>query len=87
VICDNALLSGFALGRQPVGRQIVLDVIRDFDLRRDDAVDRQIAEDADTADPASSAGSSDSIDEEASSGAPADPAGRPKRFAFFGARS
>jgi general secretion pathway protein A len=87
VICDNALLSGFALGRQPVGRQIVLDVIRDFDLRREDAVDRQTAEDAEMADPASSAGSPDSIDEEASSGASADPAGRPKRFAFFGARS
>ena len=35
VICDNALLTGLALGRQPVDREIVLDVCRDFDLRQD----------------------------------------------------
>jgi general secretion pathway protein A len=35
VICDNALLSGLALGRQPVDREIVLEVCRDFDLRQD----------------------------------------------------
>jgi general secretion pathway protein A len=34
VICDNALLSGFAAGRQPVGRDIIEEVARDFDLRR-----------------------------------------------------
>jgi general secretion pathway protein A len=33
VICDNALVSGLALGRQPVDRAIVLEVTRDFDLR------------------------------------------------------
>jgi len=33
VMCDNALLGGFALGRQPVDREIVTDVCRDFDLR------------------------------------------------------
>ncbi len=32
VMCDNALLNGMALGRQPVDKQIVLDVCRDFDL-------------------------------------------------------
>jgi general secretion pathway protein A len=32
VICDNALVSGMALGRQPVGRDVVLDVVRDFDF-------------------------------------------------------
>lgn len=32
VMCDNALLTGFALGHQPVGRAIVLEVTRDFDL-------------------------------------------------------
>ena len=32
VMCDNALISGFALGRQPVDREIVLDVCRDFDF-------------------------------------------------------
>lgn len=32
VICDNALVSGMALGKQPVGRDIVLEVCRDFDF-------------------------------------------------------
>jgi general secretion pathway protein A len=32
VICDNALLSTFALGRKQVDRDIVLEVVRDFDL-------------------------------------------------------
>jgi general secretion pathway protein A len=33
VICDNALVHGLALGRQPVGQEIVKDVCRDFCLR------------------------------------------------------
>jgi general secretion pathway protein A len=32
VLCDNALLNGFALGRRPVGTDIVRDVVRDFDM-------------------------------------------------------
>ena len=32
VICDNALVSGFALERKPVGRDVVLEVCRDFEL-------------------------------------------------------
>jgi hypothetical protein len=32
VICDNALISGFAADRRPVSRDIVDDVCRDFDL-------------------------------------------------------
>jgi len=32
VMCDNALVSGFAVGRQPVDREIVLEVCRDFRL-------------------------------------------------------
>jgi type II secretory pathway predicted ATPase ExeA len=33
VICDNALLSGFAMDQRPVGRDVVMDVAGDFDLR------------------------------------------------------
>jgi general secretion pathway protein A len=33
VICDNALLTGFGLGRQPVNYEMVLEVARDFDLQ------------------------------------------------------
>jgi len=92
VICDNALLSGFALGRQPVGRQIVMDVIADFDLRREDAVDQKTAESeeagADTEPaPEPFEGSPDSGDEQTSSRPIGQAAARPKRFAFFGARS
>lgn len=32
VICDNALISGFAADRRPVSREIVEDVCRDFDI-------------------------------------------------------
>jgi len=32
VICDNALISGFARDRRPVDREIVLEVCRDLDL-------------------------------------------------------
>jgi general secretion pathway protein A len=35
VMCDNALLSGLALGKQPVDREIVSEVSRDFDLQRE----------------------------------------------------
>jgi type II secretory pathway predicted ATPase ExeA len=34
VICDNALLSGFALGRKPISSDVVSEVIRDFDISR-----------------------------------------------------
>ena len=33
VICDNALLAGFAAGRRPVMREAVEEVCRDFDLQ------------------------------------------------------
>src|SRR5581483_1093247 len=32
VMCDNALVTGFALDQRPVGRQVILDVCRDLDL-------------------------------------------------------
>jgi type II secretory pathway predicted ATPase ExeA len=48
VIADNALVSGFALGVRPVGRQVVWEVCQDFDLGvvpappADVAVDRRL---------------------------------------------
>lgn len=33
VICDNALVSGFALDRRPVDASVVLEVCRDFDFQ------------------------------------------------------
>lgn len=40
VICDNALVSGFAIDQRPVGRAVIAEVARDFDFaapRRQDA--------------------------------------------------
>jgi type II secretory pathway predicted ATPase ExeA len=34
VVCENALLGGFALGRKPIDETVVLEVSRDFDLER-----------------------------------------------------
>lgn len=34
VVCDNALLSGMALGRRPVSKDVVAEVCGDFDLRQ-----------------------------------------------------
>jgi len=46
VICDNALVSGMALGRRPVDREIVVEVCRDFWLRANsEAQPRDIAGD------------------------------------------
>lgn len=32
VVCDNALVNGFALDERPLGRGVIVDVCRDFDL-------------------------------------------------------
>jgi general secretion pathway protein A len=86
VICDNALVSGMALERQPVDRSIVLEVCRDFRLRGNSG--------------GSGDGFSDMMDaaghspqaETESSQAPAKPeegetGSRPRRFSLFGSRS
>ena len=38
VICDNALVTGFALDWRPVDRDVILEVCRDLDLVRNDTV-------------------------------------------------
>ena len=35
MICDNALVTGFGLERRPIDREMVADVVRDFDLGAD----------------------------------------------------
>jgi general secretion pathway protein A len=32
VLCDNALMTGFAVGQRPIGRDLVLEVCKDFDF-------------------------------------------------------
>jgi len=52
VLCDNALINGFALDRRPVDRSIVLEVCRDFDFARpNQTVQRNGPPDAELADP------------------------------------
>jgi general secretion pathway protein A len=89
VMCDNALLGGLALGRQPVDREIVMDVVRDFDLRQDEAGNPQITEPADAATrvPEPSEASPDAIAAQTSAPALFERTARPRRFAFFGGRS
>jgi type II secretory pathway predicted ATPase ExeA len=43
VMCDNALINGFALGRQPVDRDMVAEVCRDFDLAKPDVAPTALA--------------------------------------------
>ena len=52
VICDNALVSGMALGKQPVGQEIVLEVCRDFDFSQATVLssDVELPDDAEAAD-------------------------------------
>jgi general secretion pathway protein A len=93
VICDNALVTGFAVSARPVGRDIVSGVCADFNLTQQAA-----SAPAPTPDPVPEvvqAAPVDALPEEAPA-APAEPAGRPslfteyspsKRFSFFrGAR-
>jgi general secretion pathway protein A len=85
VICDNALVSGMALDRQPVDRNIVLEVCRDFFLRRQEAppsvaVDEepQVSEEAVTGD-----ASEPSVQVSTDVYSPS-PAPKPRRFTLFG---
>jgi type II secretory pathway predicted ATPase ExeA len=76
VVCDNALVSGIALGRAPVDRAIVLEVCRDFSLQSKNGS-------------VSYASTSGGADEEHDSDGTAarellEPAPRGRRFTLFG---
>ena len=75
VLCDNSLVTGFAVDVRPVGRQIVQDVCRDFELalaRTQSPNEAAIEEGRDRGDDAQAAGAP-------LFGAVA----RPRRFSFF----
>lgn len=75
VLCDNSLVTGFALDVKPVGRQIVQDVCRDFELSQAKNLPQ-------TAAPVVKDDGARGSDEQASApmfGA----AARPRRFSFF----
>jgi general secretion pathway protein A len=85
VICDNALVSGMALERQPVDASIVLEVCRDFHLRRDLAEDRSSISD-DSAQEPDTSGLSDvpPSPEDQSTQNGADATSKSRRFRLFG---
>jgi len=87
VICDNALVSGMALDRQPVDRSIVLEVCRDFRLRGEgESTSALLSEvhshalEADASQPETThdepSGKSDATQE----------VSKPRRFTLFGSR-
>lgn len=43
VLCDNALVSGFALDQRPIGRAVIDEVRRDFDLHPNAAAEAPVA--------------------------------------------
>jgi type II secretory pathway predicted ATPase ExeA len=84
VICDNSLLGAFALGRPHVDREIVLEVVRDFDFRVAEAGDRRaVQQPAPVAVPTPAPPEREEVDN-VTQVTPARPV-RPRRFAFFGA--
>ena len=88
VICDNALVSGMALERQPVDRSIVLEVCRDFRFRGNGDSHRSllsghdVIETTENIPPPETATSQPPEQTEA---VEADP--KPRRFSLFGSRS
>jgi general secretion pathway protein A len=72
VLCDNALVNGFASDVSPVGRQIVEDVCRDFHLTQSSSVPSRMAPPV------------VAPDDDKTANAPLfNTAGRPRRFSLF----
>jgi general secretion pathway protein A len=101
VVCDNALLTGFGLGRTVIDRATVFEVIHDFDLTDPEASDASASRQRDRAVGSDMASAIHSIaprvpegEGDASAPAPATPGEQPmfatatrtRRFSFFGAR-
>jgi type II secretory pathway predicted ATPase ExeA len=81
VICDNALVTGFAAGKLRIDRAIVLDVCRDFDFQNPEVLSAEASDAARAADPPEIPNS-----EGTDARAPVDDThqGTPRRFSLFG---
>jgi general secretion pathway protein A len=88
VICDNALLHGLALGRQPVDQDLVLEVCRDFRFgeRPPERSDGAYVQAALAPNPPIRAGQSASEEERQGSGEVEEVAAARPRFSLFGGR-
>jgi general secretion pathway protein A len=86
VICDNALVSGMALDRQPVDRNIVLEVCKDFHLHGEAGASAGLFPES-----SSAPSETDSSPEPTSESSPSEPTDTPgnrkdsgRRFSLFG---
>jgi hypothetical protein len=87
VICDNALVSGLALERQPVDGSIVLEVCRDFHLRRESAQgDSPIGDEVPAEAERSHSPEMPPLPEVEITQNGSETSSRPRRFSFFGSR-
>jgi len=85
VICDNALLGGFALGRRMVDHSLVMDVVADFDLTPErTAAPRAPADHPDAHEITALDASPDAGTRETPSPRLFERFSSPRRFAFFG---
>jgi general secretion pathway protein A len=90
VICDNALLTGFATGVKPIGSSLVMEVCRDFRLPQFKTVELQVSEPSAPAAAPGDAGVALAhvVGARKSEGAPAgglfSSYTKKKRFSFFG---
>lgn len=87
VICDNALVTGMALERQPVDRGIVLEVCRDFRLRGDGESGQSLLSANEVIETAESASVPETATSPATEKIEAAAGARPRRFSLFGSRS
>jgi general secretion pathway protein A len=81
VICDNALLMGFGLGRRPVDSEVVLEIAHDFDLGGKKMLDSSVSP-LDEMIPAAPDRAADVAPEAALE----EPPLSPSRFSLFGRR-
>lgn len=87
VMCDNALVSGMALGRQPVDRALVLEVARDFDLHPEGTNNRMAGTSFVTQSPAADAvdaGSEDAVPDRTVTDGESAGNTAPRRFGWLG---
>jgi len=87
VICDNALVSGMALERQPVDGSVVLEVCRDFHLHGESTVRASsVAAQDREGDQVEAPAPPLPVDTDSAQSLAAESAPRTRRFTFFGSR-
>jgi general secretion pathway protein A len=84
VICDNALVNGMALDRRPIDRAVVLEVCRDFHLRRQLDPQARFEHDGNQLEPDAPEEPAVVQDEDGRRSGPANRFARFRRFASFG---